>query len=62
MDISGPTQTCFNSSMVRLKDLYTASNRHEKDQFQFQYGAIKGVILRVALEEANSVSIPVWCD
>ena len=37
--------SCFNSNMVRLKDVRTIKLANQKLLFQFQYGSIKSPIL-----------------
>ena len=39
--------TNFNSSMVRLKGVRTRDPSRSQQQFQFQYGAIEGKIVKL---------------
>ena len=52
----------FNSSMVRLKGSEFGSAEFYSLVFQFQYGAIKSMIKSNEKSNAQSISIPVWCD
>ena len=53
-------QCCFNSSMVRLKDIaeYCIA---ETTVFQFQYGTIERT-KNEGSQKRSGVSIPVWYD
>ena len=52
----------FNSSMVRLKGSFWANTPLVAKSFQFQYGAIEGVIGIGWNGLIIEISIPVWCD
>ncbi len=52
----------FNSSMVRLRVINVCIIADGQIKFQFQYGAIEGILRLQYLCTVNTISIPVWCD
>ena len=53
--------TCFNSTMVRLKENMALQIGECPAWFQFHYGSIKGVSVSIVARVAI-VSIPLWFD
>ena len=52
----------FNSNMVRLKDFGGYIISITINEFQFQYGSIKSIILIALKKIGLPVSIPIWFD
>ncbi len=52
----------FNSSEVRLKEGIRCAGDSVWNEFQFQWGAIEGLLLHLLHRSIISISIPVRCD
>ena len=55
-------KACFNSKMVRLKEVFEKTKGRCGYWFQFQNGAIKSKRGKLQGLVFTNVSIPKWCD
>ena len=52
----------FNSKLVRLEDYDLFETKRLRYEFQFQIGAIRGLMCLYITNALTTVSIPNWCD